>query len=220
MTTKPKNLSAKGPIRRQGRPRRSEAAVGKEAIVEAARKLLRQVPPAKITRLAVARAAGVDPNLVRYYFGDMTELLSNVVEAIVATMRGKLEISVANPDLSPAEKLRQRVRILLDTFVENPHFHQLFVELVLYRDKSSVKHLRRSIVERSLSELEGLLAEVGATDLDPRFVYISLFGILEFFVTAQPILEVLYPKHVIGSKKLQNEYAEFVGNLFFGRFDG
>lgn len=220
MPTKPKKLATKlavkTPARRQGRPKRADVSGGKEAIVEAARKLLKQVPPSKVTRLAVARAAGVDPSLVRYYFGDMAELLSNVVESIVATLRGRLEVSVANPGVKSADRLRQRVRILLETFVENPHFHELFVELILYREKAGVKNLRRAITQRSLSELEKLMGEAG-DKRDPRFVYIALFGILEYFVTAQPILEDLYPAHVIGSKKLQDEYAEFVSDLFFGQ---
>lgn len=216
MTTKPKKLAAKAPVRRQGRPKRSDVSGGKQAIVEATRKLLRKVPPSKVTRLAVARAAGIDPNMVRYYFGDMTELLSHVVESIVATMRGKLEVAAANAGLTPVEKLRLRVRVLLDTFVENPHFHELFVELVLYREKAGVKTLRRSITQRSLSELQKLMTDAGNRS-DPRFVHIALFGILEYFVTAQPILEDLYPAHVIGSKKLQDDYAEFVSDLFFGR---
>ncbi|MBR1297366.1 TetR/AcrR family transcriptional regulator [Bradyrhizobium sp. AUGA SZCCT0042] len=163
----------------------------------------------------MSQAAGIDPGLVRYYFGDITGLLTTVVEAITATLRGKLEISAGSSELTPAAKLRQRVRILLDTFVENPHFHQLFVELVLYRDSASVKSLRRSLTRRSLAELEKLLQDAGGQNLNPRFTYIALFGILEFFVTGQPLLEELYPSHAVGGKKLQNEYADFVSDLLF-----
>lgn len=211
----PPKAQPKGKSRKQGRPRRSETSIGKDAIVEATRVLLRTVPPSKITRLAVSQAAGIDPGLVRYYFGDITGLLTTVVEAITATLRGKLEISAGSSELTPAAKLRQRVRILLDTFVENPHFHQLFVELVLYRDSASVKSLRRSLTRRSLAELEKLLQDAGGQNLNPRFTYIALFGILEFFVTGQPLLEELYPSHAVGGKKLQNEYADFVSDLLF-----
>ena len=129
-------------------------------------------------------------------------------------MRGKLEISAQSTELSPGEKLRQRVRILLETFVENPHFHELFVELILYRDRDNVKALRRSITQRSHTELEKLLRHAGSK-ADSRFVYIALFGILEFFVTGRPVLEELYPAHVVGSKRLQNDYADFVSDLLF-----
>jgi len=214
MPAKPPKAQSKERRRRKGRPGKTDVSVGKEAIIEATRILLRTLPPAKVTRTAVAQAAGIDPGLVRYYFGDITSLLTDVAETVAATMRGKLEISAQSTELSPGEKLRQRVRILLETFVENPHFHELFVELILYRDRDNVKALRRSITQRSHTELEKLLRDAGSK-ADSRFAYIALFGILEFFVTGRPVLEELYPTHVVGSKRLQNDYADFVSDLLF-----
>jgi TetR/AcrR family transcriptional regulator len=210
--------SDKPRARRQGRPATDGAAVGSEAIIEATRQLLRRVPPAKVTRSAVARAAGVDPALIRYYFGDMTGLFTAVALAIASTVRQRSEASLGAPGLGPAERLRGRIRVYLDTFAENPYFHQLFAELILHRDSAETSELRREITAKSFGELSALLDDAqrapGAAKVDPRFVYLALFGILEFFVSGRPVLAELFPPDAVASPRLQADYAEFVADLF------
>jgi TetR/AcrR family transcriptional regulator len=207
--------SDKPPPRRQGRPAADGAAVGKAAIIEATRQLLRNVPPAKVTRSAVARAAGIDPALIRYYFGDMTGLFTAVALAIAGSMRQRAEVALGEPGQSPAERLRGRIRVYLATFIENPHFHQLFTELILHRDSAATRALRRDLTARSFGELHALLRDAPrAKSIDPRFVYHALFGILEFFVSGRPVLEELFPADAVAAPQMQADYAEFVADLF------
>jgi AcrR family transcriptional regulator len=202
--------------RKQGRPKTDSSTVGRDAIVEAARVLLRTVPPGRVTRLAVAKAAGVDPALVRYYFGDITPLLREVAISVMMRMRSELDASSALT-LSPAERLRKRVNVYLQAFSDNPHFHQLVVDLLLNGQEAEVRSIRKSITKRSFAELEDILRAISGRNESPinaKFVYLSLFGVLEFFVTGRPLLEELYPAHLIGSRRLQEEYADFVSTLF------
>ena len=82
MTAKPKASKAvrprRSPRRTQGRPL-IEVEVGRQALIDAASALLRTTPPARITRAAIARFAGVDPGLIRYYFGDRDGLFAEGV---------------------------------------------------------------------------------------------------------------------------------------------
>ena len=80
---KPPKAAAK-PWRSRGRPRTKQGAVGREAIVTSARKLLEKVQPHEATISSIARSAGVDPALVRYYFSSREELLLAVIEDILA----------------------------------------------------------------------------------------------------------------------------------------
>lgn len=204
-----------GGRRKQGRPSAESSSVGRDAIIEAARVLLRTVPPGRVTRLAVAKTAGVDPALVRYYFGDITPLLREVAITIMKRMRSQLDASAT--DLSPAERLRHRVNVYLQAFAENPYFHQLVVDLLLNGEDEEVRRIRRAVTKKSFAELEDILRGLSGkkeSPINPRFVYLAMFGVLEFFVTGRPLLEELYPVHMIGSKKLQEEYADFVSNLF------
>src|SRR5699024_10984818 len=67
--------------RRKGRP--SDEGVGKDALLETAKRLIREMPPARVTISLIAREAGVDPALVRYYFGDRSKLLMAVAESML-----------------------------------------------------------------------------------------------------------------------------------------
>ena len=63
--------------------------MGRDTIVSAARQLLEKLPPHKATISSIARKAGVDPALVRYYFGSREELLLAVIEDILANLDGQ-----------------------------------------------------------------------------------------------------------------------------------
>src|SRR6185369_10441269 len=71
--------------RTRGRPKSGREAVGREAIVVAARQLLDKLPAHAVPNVLIARKAGVDPALVRYYFANREELLFAVIEHILAT---------------------------------------------------------------------------------------------------------------------------------------
>ena len=72
-TLRPSNASR----RRPGRPAGDTGSRG--AIEEAARRLFAEAGFAKTSVRAVAKSAGVDPGLVRHYFGTKEELLRAVV---------------------------------------------------------------------------------------------------------------------------------------------
>src|SRR4051812_40195136 len=64
---------------RKGRPRLDEMDDKRAAIIRSTRALMKTIKPASITRDAVARHAGVDPALIRYYFGDRAALFREVI---------------------------------------------------------------------------------------------------------------------------------------------
>ena len=72
---KKKSAATSRTKRTRGRPRSGLASVGREAIVLAARQLLEKLPPHEVPNVLIARKAGVDPALVRYYFANREELL-------------------------------------------------------------------------------------------------------------------------------------------------
>jgi TetR/AcrR family transcriptional regulator len=71
--------------RKRGRPHASQQPVGREGILSSARTLLEKLPPHQVTIVKIARQAGVDPALVRYYFSSREDLLIAVIENIVST---------------------------------------------------------------------------------------------------------------------------------------
>lgn len=68
--------------RGKGRPTAAASGVGRDMLIQAARDLLQELPPAQVTSTAIAKRAGSDPALVRYYFGNRENLLFEVAKQI------------------------------------------------------------------------------------------------------------------------------------------
>ena len=100
--------------RKQGRPQKDMPAVGRETLIAATRKLMKVMPPGQITRLDIARAAGVDPALIRYYFGDKSKLIVAAVLDAGAELRDRQRANFAKGG-SPSERLTRRIGVLMSS---------------------------------------------------------------------------------------------------------
>ena len=97
--------SSKQPRRGKGRPVGSGDGVGKETLIAAAKKLLQELTPAQVTIAAIAREAGADPALVRYYFGSREALLLEVTQQIAL----QAEVETRSEDLTPEAGLEDLI---------------------------------------------------------------------------------------------------------------
>ena len=116
---------AKVTTKKRGQGRPSDNAVGREAVLAKAIELLQEMPPARVTISLIAREAGVDPALIRYYFGDRAKLLLAVVERL---------ISQAPPELlqstEPQSELEGRIRHAARFTRSTKNVHRLMVDEV------------------------------------------------------------------------------------------
>ena len=97
---------AKSSSRKRGQGRPTDGGVGRQAIIDSAKKLLRELPPARITISLVAREAGVDPALIRYYFKDRSNLLMEVVNDLLQGVPLAPK-SVADPEAAIIARIHQ-----------------------------------------------------------------------------------------------------------------
>ena len=200
--------------RGQGRPQKSDAEATRARLIDAARALMHVAKPAKITRFDIARQAGVDPALVRYYFGNKAAVFAEVIRVVTEELRAKRD---ALPKTGPViDRLRAYLQVWLEVFTDNPHFHELVVEQVFYADESGAPKMLKKFVERAYPELERLVAEgVANRELraaEPRFVYLAIIALTEFFATASPLVDALFGKRG-GASKLRSEYGAFAAGL-------
>src|SRR5579863_9660691 len=99
--------------RRQGRPQKSEPTSGRETLIRATRELMKKIPAAKITRLDIARTAGFDPALVRYYFGGKSKLIEAAALQASAELRDRQTANFAKAK-TPHDKIAARIAGLLE----------------------------------------------------------------------------------------------------------
>ena len=202
--------------RPQGRPSTS-GAVGKEAILAATRETLKTVPPGEITFQQVALLAGIDKRLIRYYFGQMPDLLKVVAIEITEELRNRFVASNVR-DGSIRDRLRLRISIFLDFFGSNPHFHRLVVDYLL----NTTGPERDAALDRfrhSISELQTLLSSEQPSrhtrPLDARFIHVSIAAITEFMFSAKPIFAALFGNEV-ETPAFKERFCDFVTDLMMG----
>lgn len=210
-TGKSSKTTATRPRRSRGRPRAKQGAVGREAIVASARKLLEKLPPHKATISSIARSAGVDPALVRYYFGTREELLLAVIEDILATWKFKHPPQSAGP----AAKLAGIVRDMADFALEVRSMQRLMIDECANSKSSEVRRRVRELNAGAVSRHALMLhperqGKVSSTD--PLFMHVAIIGMCEFFAAAQSMIAPLVPEG-IDAKELAERYKDFIERL-------
>ena len=117
---------------KRGKGRPAEQSVGRDTLLETAKRLIKVLPPARVTISLIAREAGVDPALVRYYFGDRSKLLDPVrnfpLRCLFASLnqaRSEQGFGLINPPIEEREQALITERHLrpgrLAEFAEQSH---------------------------------------------------------------------------------------------------
>lgn len=206
------SVRTKTPSRKrgQGRPVAGENNVGREGLLAAAEKLLRTMPPARVTIARVAQEANADPSLVRYYFGNRTGLLVAVADRVTAHSQNRVRRK-DEPVVALADHIGKTVALVRSA----PFMHRLMIdelaEAGTKESRSRVTAMNYDLVEfyRELLEADGGRELVTA---DPLFLHIAVLGASDFFSSAEPLIRELSPKGA-DIKKLSAGYQEFLVKL-------
>lgn len=212
--------------RKRGRPRldksgagaaggSAESSVGKEALIAITRELLQQMAPADISRNGLARHADVDPGLIRYYFKDRESLLRTAAEEMTAELQKQAAASLSENSGPPAERIRTRIRTLLDFKAANPFYHRLMIEEMGKSDSAASRQLFKDVASAAVARYRGYMeagAEQGVLrEVDPVFFYMAVIGMCDFFVIASPLLADMIGEDDAESQR--RRYAEFICDL-------
>ncbi|WP_238532500.1 TetR/AcrR family transcriptional regulator [Novosphingobium pentaromativorans] len=184
--------------------------MGRDVVLATARRLLQSMPPARVTISLIAREAGIDPALVRYYFGDR----SNLLLAVVDDMLG--DIPRDRPDNGgAATMLRKRVQQVHQFSLSAKHMRRLMVDELAESKSAEVQSRLRDINAQAVEAYRSLLALDGGKSLrqvNPLFLYLMVVGIFDFFVSSEPMVHNAAPD---GTKidELSAEFEDFVADI-------
>lgn len=193
--------------------------MGREGLVAATLALLRHTPPEALTLLQIATSVGVDPALVRYYFGNKDGLLRAATLSLMNQVQEASELQTDEP--SVAAMLGQRVRLIIDTGRQNPHFLKLVMREIYAAgergdggdstwDVLDLTARRGAALSNALLEARPPAAQ--AVRIDARFLHVALLGACTFFATAQPLFKVLFEGEQ-DDDQLARRYSEFLTEL-------
>jgi AcrR family transcriptional regulator len=192
---------------KRGAGRPTDSAVGREAVLETATRLLRELPPARVTVSLVAREAGVDPALVRYYFGDRSSLLLAVVDRMILSLP-----SQQSAGQDGAAALEARITDASRFTRSAKNMHRLMVDELSDAKSADVRDRLRAMNLRALDLFDDLFRRDGGEELrrvDPLFLHLMLIGIFDFFVSAQPVVRNIAPKEA-DMEDLASAFEAFV----------
>ena len=178
--------------RGQGRPVTGKNDVGRERLLVATEKLLRTMPPARVTISRIAREANADPALVHYYFGNRAALLLAVVDRVTAHGLHGVQRE-DEPTVALADHIGKTVQ-----FVRSASFmHRLMID-ELAQEGTEESRARVRAMNLDLIEFyrELLRADDGSelVDTDPFFLHLAVLGASDFFATAEPLIRELMPE--------------------------
>jgi AcrR family transcriptional regulator len=169
--------------------------VGSDAIVDETCKLLAKLPPGKVTRAMVARAAGVDPSLIRYYFKNRSLLLLAAFKKLTDEYSGFLEEESAKYDATPRGQLCARVSALFRLNTTYPYYHDLIIEEIATMEEQEARdflaELQRDRVGSYRAIVEAGIADGSFRDVDVNLLFMSIVGMCHFFTKGERILRQL-----------------------------
>lgn len=166
-----------------------------DTILDAAEALFARQGFAATTTKQIGAAAGVNPALIHYYFGNKEglyrALLRRLFETIIA--RGARQLAASPP---PDAAVRALVGIQSDTMVEHPSLPRLLArELVDQGMTHAGEYVGRlsDTLFRRLCELirDGQEAGIFRRDMDPRFAAVSVVSLVPYFHIARPVVGIL-----------------------------
>jgi TetR/AcrR family transcriptional regulator len=194
--------------RKRGRPQASEEGVGRDGIIAAARALIETLHPHRVTIVMIARKAGVDPALVRYYFSSREELFLAVAENIVTTW-----VATHPPaQAAPAAQLATAVSEMVDFARSVRSMQRLMIDECAEAKSPQVRHRALELNSVAVQAFARLFDQKQAEPLepaDPLFVYVAVIGMSEFFAAAQSMIVPLLPQKISASE-LAERYKRFL----------
>ena len=187
--------------------------VGAEAIIHQACELLREVNPRELSLLRLARFAGVDRSLIRYYFRDRSSLLLAAARHLFGQLKSRLDAAEVLLADDPLAQIREFAAVLLTFQIEHPYFHRLMIEEVVNAPNPEAEAFFRSVTEQGARTFRDLAAAGGRRGLtrvyDGVFLYLAVIGMCEFFVTGRPILRVVFGRD-FDPVRTNRQYREFL----------
>lgn len=195
---------------KRGKGRPADHSVGRDALLETTKRLIKDLPPARVTISLIAREAGVDPALVRYYFGDRSNLLMAVAESMLADSR-QAEVDPAEPLVAIEQIIRRTAHFTSST----KHIHRLMVDELAGAKTAAIGEHLGELNRGAVRDLDNLMAAEGKSRLrhvNPAFLHLALLGLFDFFASAEPVVRQLAPQGT-DMKQVAAEYEDFVVDL-------
>ncbi|WP_306262031.1 TetR family transcriptional regulator [Pararhizobium sp. IMCC21322] len=155
----------------------------------------------------IAERAGVNKQLLYYYFKNKEKLYGAVLERAYRDIR-KREMALDLDALSPVEALRKFIHFNFDYTVENRYFVPLLNDENLHKARHAKASDEIPALQGSMKSTLGRVVRRGLDDgsfqrdADPVELYISIASLCYFFLSNQYTLSVIFDVDLLESDRI------------------
>jgi len=195
------------PARRAAETVAEAPTASRDAILAAARAEFAARGLAGSRVAAIAERAGVNKQLLYYYFGSKESLYRAALEAVYLEIRG-LERGLDLGGLPPAEAMAALIGFSFDYLASHPDF----IGMLNHENAGGASHVRSSAaIQRANSPLIAMIRRtlsrgVRAGDfrrgVDPVDLYVSVAGMAYFFFSNRSTLAAIFDRDLAAPRRL------------------
>ncbi|HQZ07051.1 MAG: TetR family transcriptional regulator [Rhodoferax sp.] len=162
----------------------------------------------------IANRAGVNKQLIYYYFGSKDDLYRSALETVYTEIR-TLERSLNLGTLQPAAAMEALIGFSFDYLHEHPDFiallnHENAAGAPHVRDSSAIRDTNSPLVDLIARTLaRGIQAQVFRPGIDPVELYISVAGMSYFFFSNRLTLSSIFGRD-LGALEATQAYRRHV----------
>jgi len=169
------DLPASGLVRSERKSRENTRA----ALLEATSALMRELDTTEIGIVDIARRAGVNHAMIRYFFGSKEGLLLALLDRDIYRRIRQLD-RLFSLDLTPTQRMRMHLRGIIDTYYAIPYLNRLIQVMVREASAERVRHIADELLIPIASAQARIIADgVRAgefRDVDPKLFYFNTIG--------------------------------------------
>ena len=126
--------------------RREEKGSIREALLDAASALMRELDTVEIGILDIAARANVNHGMIRYYFGSKEGMLLALLDRDVMHALDQLD-ALFELDVTPTERMRIHLSGIVDTYYRIPYLNRLIQVMVRGAAPDRVHHIAEELLK-------------------------------------------------------------------------
>ena len=199
----------------------ADSSAAKTAILAAARAEFsaKGMTGARVNEIAAR--AGVNKQLIYYYFGSKEDLYRTALEVVYTEIRTQ-ERSLNLGDMKPEEAMATLIGFSFDYLAQHPDFigllnHENAQGAQHVRDSSAIRDTNSPLIELIAKTLaRGIRAKVFRRGIDPVELYISVAGMSYFFFSNRLTLASIFGRDLESRQSVSAYRAHVVAFAMAG----
>lgn len=202
-------------------PSDADSSAARSAILAAARAEFsaKGLTGARVNEIAAR--AGVNKQLIYYYFGSKEDLYRTALEVVYTEIRTQ-ERSLKLGDMKPEEAMATLIGFSFDYLAQHPDFigllnHENAQGAQHVRDSSAIRDTNSPLIELIAKTLaRGIRARVFRRGIDPVEFYISVAGMSYFFFSNRLTLASIFGRDLSSTEAVAAYRAHVVAFAMAG----